>query len=568
MKKIKSSFVSRGLGAGKVILYKPYVPKINKILNISVDQAINKLNEVFDESLNDLNKLYNLLDENFHEEALIISSHIEIINDLIVKEEIINLIKNGFDLSYAIYTTYQKYISVLSNSNDDYLRQRIEDFNDVMIRLLKQLEDYKDINFNEINENIIVVAYDLLPSQIANFNLNNVKGFVTELGGPTSHSIILARSFNIPAVVGLKNTLDYFNENDYVILNSHDEVIIINPDNKALEEYENKEAENVLKQKSLLVYENKEAITKDNKKINIFLNLNYLNINNNINDVVDGVGLYRSEFLFMNRKKAPSVTEQVEVYNSILSTFKNKPVTIRTLDIGADKIVDYLKVAKEDNPILGIRGIRLSFQYIELFKEQIKALLMANYNNGNLSVMFPMISSVDDIIQVKSLVNDVEQSLKESNINYQSFKFGIMIEVPSVVFILDKIIPLIDFASIGSNDLTQYMLAVDRLNPLVKNYDQIYAPSVINAIYQTVKTFNEHNKPISLCGELAGDSKVTQLLLGMGLQNFSMSRSQIGLVKKVIINSNNIDSKKLLDNVLELSTHSQINNYLIEYNKS
>ena len=340
-------------------------------------------------------------------------------------------------------------------------------------------------------------------------------------------------------------------------------IIYVNPDNETIELFKNKQKDFLFKQEIIKKYINTKPLTKDGTIIEISLNIGSASDEELENEpYVDGIGLFRSEFLYMENTQMPSEDQQFEVYKKALIKFKKKPVILRTLDVGGDKALSYLDLAKEDNPFLGNRAIRLCFNHIEMFKTQLRAALRASIF-GNLWLMFPMVGSMDDIYKLKKIVEEVKEGLKKRNIEYDpKFKFGIMIEIPSIIMIADHVADVVDFASIGTNDLCQYLTAVDRMNPMVSTYFQSYAPSMFRVIKMAIEAFNKANKPLSVCGESGGDLIAAPILIGLGMRKLSMNKSSIAEIKRMI-KSNTIEHlESIANHAISLKTEVEVVDYV------
>lgn len=562
MKKIHRVFDSKGLSMAKALVYETYQPHVIEKIGFATQESLELFELIKIKAIADLNHLFDTLKHEHAQQADIMLAHIEMIKDPLIYDEVLKSLEKKHHLSYAIYHAFGTYMDTLNALDDPYLKERSQDLNDVRIRLMKLIDGYQDIDLSKLDQAYIIIARELMPSDTASLDLKHVKGFITEIGGKTSHSVILAKSFSMPACVGVNNILKDVKHHDLLILNSETDEIIINPTQVEIDLFHQIKQAYDQKMDIVNTYKSKEALTKDGIKIDINLNISSSSVSEEVVSITDGVGLYRTEFLYMQSKEEPSLELQVLAYEQVLKAYQGKPVIIRSLDVGGDKKIDYIKQEQENNPFLGHRGVRLTLTYTQLFKTQIKAFLIAN-KYRNLKVMFPMVTSLDDILNIKQLIEICKKELDNENKTYYPFKFGVMIEVPSMIFILDKIIPLIDFASIGTNDLTQYLLAVDRMNQTLRDFDQTFAPSLIRALYTIINTFNEHDKDISICGELAGDVRATKLLLGMGLKKFSMSESQIPFVKMQIANTTMDEAKQILLKVLNLNTEAEIKTFLI-----
>lgn len=562
----KGKTVSHGIGIGRAYIYKQYVPQIEKEIIESnlIDQEIDKYSKIKENARIEISKIIKLLQEKGDTKSFIFDAHIEMVDDPVVAEEIKTLILDKhFSVQYAIKVIFEKYISLLFQVDDILIRERVIDLKDVRNRLLRISEGIDESNLSSLDQPSIIIAHDLYPSDTATIDRNNVQAIITEVGGMTSHTAIIAKSYEIPAILGVDHLFEQINQNEWIIVDANKGNIIINPDMETIEEYKNKQKEYLFRQEITKRYLNVKALTKDSTKIEVSLNMGSASQEElDYEQFVDGVGLFRSEFLYMERKQMPSEDQQFEVYKKTLEKFKQKPVILRTLDIGGDKELSYLKMPREDNPFLGNRAIRLSFAHPEMFKTQIRAALRASVY-GNLWLMFPMVGSMDDIHQIKTILEEVKADLDKHKIKYNpKYKFGIMIEIPSIILVADHVAEAVDFASIGTNDLCQYLTAVDRMNPIVSKYYQSYAPSMFRVIKMAIEAFDKANKPISICGESGGDIIAAPVLIGLGLRKLSMNGSSIANIKRMITSHSLSEFENIAKHVLSLKTESEIVEYI------
>jgi len=444
---------------------------------------------------------------------------------------------------------------------DQYFQDRSTDIYDVSMRVILNLLGKN--NETEIGENKIVVAYDLTPSEAISYTIQDVKGIVLAKGGVTSHSVILAKSMGIPCVVGVKELLDNVSAGQRLIIDGVSGRVLVNPNPKLVKEY----------RKRMRVYKEfldkmdelgaLDAVTKDEQKIQLLANVGVLSDLHFLQQFgAMGIGLYRTEFPFMARNSLPTVEEQYEIYTKIIEALPDKEVVIRTLDLGGDKFLSYLDLGQEENPYLGWRSIRISLELTDLFKVQLKALMMASAH-GNLHILFPMISELDEVRKIKKILSEVKNELRRERIAFrEDVPFGIMVEVPSAVICLDLLIDEVDFLSIGTNDLIQYTLAVDRNNEKVANYYEPMHPAIIRMIEQTIQIAKVHKKPVTLCGEMAADPKCTPLLLGLGLERFSMGAPNIPIIKEVIRRLDMKYCEEVVTEVKKFRTAREIREYL------
>lgn len=488
----------------------------------------------------------------------IFKAHIEIANDIVLADTIKEKIKENKNAEIALEEATKEICTMLENIDDEYLRERAADIKDVSKRIMCKLKGISDNPFANINENSIIVAHDLAPSDTANMNFEYIKGFITELGGVTSHVCIMARSMEIPAFVGLKDFKSKVNDNDYIILDGLENNIIINPDEETKQKYIDKSNDFKKMKAELDSMNDLPATTLDNRTVDLFANVgSVLDIENAVKQGAEGVGLFRTEFLYMENTKFPTEEEQFEIYKKAVEAMKS-PVIIRTLDIGGDKELSYYKFDYEDNPFLGWRAIRICLDLKDVFKAQLKALLRASAF-GDVRIMYPMIISVEEFKKANEVLEECKKELRAESIGFnENIETGIMVETPAAVICAEDLAQVVDFFSIGTNDLTQYILAVDRGNQKISKMYNSFHPAVLRAIYTVIKAGKKYGKTVGMCGEFASDEKALPLLLGMGLDEFSMAAVEISASRYKVRHLKYEDCKKLADEVYSKSTISEI----------
>ncbi|USS94179.1 phosphoenolpyruvate-protein phosphotransferase PtsI [Buchnera aphidicola] len=562
---------SPGIVFGKALLFKEKKIKINlkKISKKNINIEIKKFFQAREKSKKQLKEIQHQAKKKFgKEKASIFDSHILILEDEELEKEIISLIKKKFITSdYAVEKIVQEQITSLEKLQDEYLKNRAIDIRDIGNRLLKNLLNIPIIDLNNIQKKIILITKDLTPSQTAQMNFKKILGFITDLGGKTSHTSIMARSLEIPAIVGTGNITKKINNNDYIILNSINNEIIINPSKKQITQFKIIQEKNFKKQKKLISLKNIQAITKDGKKIKIGANIgNYADTIGSKKYGAECIGLYRTEFLFMGRNNFPSEEEQFLAYKKVAQKMNGKHIIIRTMDIGGDKNLSYMNFPKEENPFLGWRAIRVSIDKIKILHDQIKAILRASAF-GKFKIMFPMIISIEEIHFLKNELQKIKKKLKKNKINFdEKIELGIMIETPSSAIISKYLAKEVDFFSIGTNDLTQYTLAVDRGNEIISDLYQPMSPAVLYLIKKVIKESHKKNKWTGICGELASNEQAISLLIGMGIDELSMSSISIPIIKNIIRKISFKKAKILAKKVLQKSTVSEIKTLLNKFN--
>jgi len=473
------------------------------------------------------------------------------------------ILYENVNAEYAVKVTSEDIAAIFETLDDSYMKERAADVRDVSIRLINILMEIKTISISNIQDKCILIAHDLTPSDTAQIDKENVLGFITEIGGVTSHSAIIARTIGVPAVVGLEKGLLNIKDNDLIILDGNEGLIIINPDESILKDYKEKIRYQQIFKEELIKYKNIDTKTMDGIKVELSCNIGSIeDLNAALENGAEGIGLFRTEFLYMSKDKLPTEDEQFNAYKEVLENMNKKPVIIRTLDIGGDKNLSYLKIDNELNPFLGYRAIRLCLGTKDIFKVQLRALLKAS-NYGNLKIMFPMICNVEEIREAKELLEECKEELKRENIEYDDkVQVGIMIEVPSAAIISDILAEEVDFLSIGTNDLMQYTLAVDRMNEKVSYLYDFYNPAVLRLINIVVRNANQKGKYVGMCGEMAGKKELIPLLIGMGLREFSMNASSILEVRKEINDLKLEKCRELANKLDQLRTSKEVRELL------
>ena len=558
--------VSAGVVIGKVYLYERFVSDVSKCpMGTPAEEAAHYLaaRDAAQGELETLCQHFTELGDN--EKASIFSAHLEILSDETMDEEIQAGISGGESSGpWVIRSVYEQYASMFEQLADPIIRERAVDLRDVCARLLRCWEGLPEQNLSALPEPVIIITHDLVPSDTATLDRNNVLGIVTEIGGSTSHSAIIARSYEIPAVLGVSGIVSQLEDRQEVILDAVDGAILTGFDEEVRSAYEAKRREILRRQAHTKLYIDREPITPDGVRIAVELNIASAEPQNlEYAKYTDGVGLFRSEFLYMGRSALPTEEEQFQAYRKVLMTYGSRPVILRTLDI--DKPLDCLGVPKEDNPFLGNRALRLCFQHPDMFRTQLRASLRASVY-GNLWLMFPMVASMDDIRRAKSCLESAKAELTAEGIPFSpDLKVGIMVEIPAIAFLADQAAREVDFASIGTNDLTQYLTAVDRGNPEVRAYYQTYHPSLFRLIGYVVRSFAAQGKPVGVCGEMGGDPLAAAVLIGLGMRQLSMGAASVASIKQMILSTSCETAKALAETVCGLSTADEVRKYLKEH---
>ena len=494
------------------------------------------------------------------DKAAIFDAHLLVLSDPELISPIEDKIKTeNVNAEHALKETADMFIGMFESMDNEYMKERAADIRDVTKRVLAHLLGILIPNPSLIAEEVVIVAEDLTPSDTAQLNRQFVKGFTTNIGGRTSHSAIMARSMEIPAVVGTKAATEEINNGDIVVVDGLKGEVHFNPTPEVLEAYK-KVQEDFEKQKAewaKLV--NEKSVTADGHHVELAANIGTpKDLKGVVENGGEGVGLYRTEFLYMDRDQLPTEEEQYTAYKAVLEGMEGKPVVVRTLDIGGDKELPYLNLPKEMNPFLGFRAIRLCLEEVDIFRTQLRALLRASVH-GNLKVMFPMIATMNEFREAKSMLEEEKAKLVQEGVEVADhIELGIMVEIPSTAVLADQFAKEVDFFSIGTNDLIQYTMAADRMNQQVSYLYQPYNPSILRLVKMVIDAAHKEGKWAGMCGEMAGDETAIPILLGLGLDEFSMSASSILKARSLIRNLNKADMEKMASSVLNMSTNEEV----------
>lgn len=514
------------------------------------EAAVEQLNSIHQRALKSLGE----------EKAAIFEGHLMILEDEELEEEIIDYLRsNKVNASVAASKIIDQQVEMLSEIDDEYLKERAGDIRDIGNRLIKNILGMHIVDLGDITEESILVAYDLTPSETAQLNLEKVLGFITDIGGRTSHTSIMARSLELPAIVGTNDVTARVNTGDYLILDAVNNRVYVNPTQAEIDELKTLEAKLAEEKAELAKLKDLLAVTLDGHKVDVVANIGTIrDCEGAHRNGAEGVGLYRTEFLFMDRDQLPSEEEQFIAYKEVVEAMEGRLVVLRTMDIGGDKELPYLNLPKEMNPFLGWRAVRIALDRREILHAQLRAVLRASAF-GKLAVMFPMIISVEEIRELKSVLETLKAELRaEGKAFDENIQVGVMVETPSAAVNAKFLAKEVDFFSIGTNDLTQYTLAVDRGNELISHLYNPMSPSVLGLIKQVIDASHAEGKWTGMCGELAGDERATLLLLGMGLDEFSMSAISVPRIKKLIRHVNYQEVKALADEALQKPTAAEI----------
>ena len=554
---------SEGISIGKVLLY--FEEKIDmesyRTSTVPVEAENLKLEEGMKKTKLQLLAIRERVKEKLGEDkASIFDAHIELLEDEDLLSEIKERIKTeSMTAVYAVNEGIGEYCELLSKLDDEYMRERATDLQDIGSRWVKNILGIKIRDLSNLEPNTVVVTHDLTPSDTAQLDLEHCAGFVTEIGGKTAHSAIMARSLEIPAIVGVGNVMTTIKEGEEIIIDGEKGELFISPTPEIIAEYKEMREQFLAEKEALKKLKNLPATTIDGRTVKIQGNIGKPeDVDAVIEAGAEGIGLYRTEFLFMDTDHMPTEAEQYVAYKTVVEKMKGKPVTIRTMDIGGDKVLPYLDLPTEMNPFLGYRAIRISLAHKDMFKTQLRAILRASAY-GKVKIMYPMVCSINEIRKSNQILEECKKELDEIGKLYdKNIEVGIMVETPSTAMIAYKFAKEVDFFSIGTNDLTQYFLAVDRGNEKVSSLYTAYNPAVLEAIQKVIDAGHDKGITVSMCGEFAGDKKATEILLGMGLDSFSMSASSILGVKKKIIDASYASAQKYRDLILSKDTPEEV----------
>lgn len=560
---ISGILASPGIAFGKALLLKEDEIVINrkKITVDQVEQEVERFLAGRAKASAQLEAIKNKAGETFGEEKkAIFEGHIMLLEDEELEQDIIGLIKEDLaSADAAVYSVIETQAKALEELDDEYLKERATDVRDIGKRLLHNILAMPIIDLSAISEEAVLVAVDLTPSETAQLNLDKVLGFVTDIGGRTSHTSIMAHSLELPAIVGTGNITQQVANGDYLILDAINNQIYINPEPAVIEELKALQSQYALEKSELAKLKDLPAVTLDGHQVEVCANIGTVrDVAGAEHNGAEGVGLYRTEFLFMDRDSLPSEEEQFQVYKAVAESMPTGAIIVRTMDIGGDKDLPYMNLPKEDNPFLGWRAIRIGLDRKEMLHAQVRAILRTSAF-GKLRIMYPMIISVEEVRTLKLELSLLKAQLREEGKAFdKSIEVGVMVETPAAAVIAHHLAQEVDFFSIGTNDLTQYTLAVDRGNELISHLYNPMSPAVLTLIKQVIDASHAAGKWTGMCGELAGDERATLLLLGMGLDEFSMSAISIPRIKKIIRSTNFGDAKALAEEALAQPTAEEL----------
>lgn len=551
---------SSGIAFGKAYkLIEPDLSFEKKTVENS-ELEITKLHNSLKKAKDELSQIRDKVSELQGEEnARIFDAHLLVLQDpdlLSAIREKINSEK--INAASALYEVTASFINMFEQMENEYMRERSADIKDVTKRVLAHLLGKTLPNPGLITEETILITKDLTPSDTAQINKKYVKGFIADIGGRTSHSAIMARSMELPAIVGTKEASLKIKNGDNIIIDGMSGKIFVNPSKKIQEEYKNRQEKLDVQRAEWAVLKDEPTVTKDNYKVELAANIGSpKDIEQVKANGSEGIGLYRTEFLYMERTSLPTEEEQFEAYKTVLHEMNGKPVIVRTLDIGGDKQLSYWHMPKEINPFLGLRAIRFTLEETTIFRTQLRALLRASHF-GNLKIMFPMIATLDEFHEAKQILIEEKQKLQSENVPIAKIEVGIMVETPATALVIDQFAKEVDFFSIGTNDLIQYTFAADRMNEHVSYLYQPYHPAILRLVKMVIDAAHAEGKWVGMCGEMAGDRKAIPLLLGLGLDEFSMSASSILPARSQLKKISKKDMEPLAEKALLMKTTDEV----------
>lgn len=566
MEELKGIAGSDGYGYGKAVIISNELPVYEDKRITDIEGEKNRLTEAFDEFLKKTEAMVEKMKDSVGESnTAILEGHIMMMQDPYMQEEIMNRIDTGICAESAVKEACDTFIQMFSQTEDELIKQRATDVADIQLRLLRLLTGTPDINISEVPEGTILVAEDLTPSMTAGIVKENVSGIVTEVGGRTSHSAILSRALEIPAVLSIKDITKKVKNGMTIAVDGSSGVTVIDADEETVKKYDEKRNGYIKEKEALKEYAGKKTVTGDGSTVELYGNIGKPEDAKKVLECDgEGIGLFRTEFLFMDSDSLPDEEKQFQAYKTAAEAMNGREVIIRTLDIGGDKDIPYMHLEREDNPFLGYRAVRYCLDHEDIYSVQLRAILRASAY-GKIKIMVPLVTCVDEIRQVKNLVKKIKQELDSKGIKYDnSIETGVMIETPSASEIADILAREADFFSIGTNDLTQYTMAVDRGNGKVAYLYSVYQPSVIRSLKRIITAANDAGIKVGMCGEAAADILLTPLLISFGLNEYSVSPVSILRTRKNISCWTKAEADKVAEQVLKMDTAEEIEKYLKE----
>ncbi len=541
MKKFKGIGLSSGIAIGKVVLYTTASADVNieEKDSLPLEEKKNEFHKAIEQVEREMEDFHDkLVAKGAKKEAEIFQAHILFLKDPFISTKVENYLAEGYTLVASLKRAFEEMAKMLSQTKSEYFRERIKDVEDVARRVINCVLQKKDFSSPQLLNSAIVIAKDLAPSEVVILAEKGIKGFVTEAGGLTSHMAIITEALGIPAVIGVKGIYKYAENSTFCIIDGKSGTVIIDPSENTIEEFESIKEKIKIEEKELDRAKFMKAVTTFGKKVDVYANIAKVeDADIALKEGAEGVGLFRTEFLFLDRDTAPTEEEQFGIYRAVAERFGGKPVIIRTIDIGGDKQVPYLKRNKELNPSLGVRGIRMCLSDKELFKTQLRALLRASAY-GRVKIMYPMIAVEEEVEMANKILNEVKKDLSRNKTPFDTqLEVGIMIEIPSAALNAERLAEMVDFFSIGTNDLIQYTFASDRTNENLTYLYQPLHPAITKLIEMTVKAAHKVGKRVGVCGEIAGEPTIIPRLVKMDIDELSVSPLKIPRVKGAVRNT-------------------------------
>jgi len=565
---LKGIGASVGIGIGNAVAIKDVELNIKKR---TIDNCETEL-ELFNKALEHTKQKSKSMAETLrkrvgNKEAEILDGHVLLMSDPMLIAEVETGIRTQMlNSEYVLEDVCERFAAIFESMDNELMQQRATDMRDIKTRLQKAVLGLEDVDLSELEADSILIAKNLTPSMTAGLDPEKVAGIITQFGGTTSHSAILARALEIPAILSVAEILDKVSDKDLICMNGESGELYINPSQEIIEDFKKKQIEQIEFKKVLETYKGKESVSKDGRKVEIAANIGKPgDIKKVLQYDADGIGLFRTEFLFMDRDSIPSEEEQFEAYKKVAVAMGDKPVIIRTLDIGGDKEIPYMNISKDENPFLGYRAIRLCLdRKDDIYRPQLRALLRASAF-GNIEIMLPLITSIEEVYEAKKLIEEEKKNLDNQGIKYNnSIKIGVMIETAAATLIADILAKEVDFFSIGTNDLIQYTMSVDRGNDKVSYLYSVYNPAVLRAIKHVISEAKKAGIQVGMCGEAAANPKLIPLLLYWGLDEFSMSASYVLKSRKLVTDTDIKSLKDMEEAVMALESESKVRAFLEE----
>lgn len=556
---------SRGIGIGKIVCIKEQSLNYSQVVSQGSEQEKKRLKAAVETFCEMTQRMADDIRERVgQKESEILTGQVMMLNDPFMLGQMDDMIHSGSCAEAALDAVCQMYIEMFSNVDDELMKQRATDIRDIRTRMLRLLLGVETVKISEVPKGTILAARDLTPSMTVGLKPENVSAILTEIGGKTSHSAILARALSIPAVLGIPGLLEQVQDEQTAVVNGETGEVILSPDADTLYRYTKQQEEQLRQKATLSVYRDKPTVDADGTPYQLYANIgSVMEAQSALENGAEGIGLFRTEFLFMDRPSMPTEEEQYEAYRAVSHLMQGKEVIIRTLDVGGDKEIPYLKMKAEQNPFLGWRAIRYCLEETELFRIQLRALLRAGAEHHNIKIMLPLVTGVEEIRRTKELISQCKQDLRERGVPYDdSIEVGVMIETPAAALTADLLAKEVAFFSIGTNDLTQYTMAVDRGNAKVENLYKTMHPAVLRSIRSMIHAAREAGIPVGMCGEAAADPALIPLLLSFGLNELSVNSASILRTRKIVSQWKHEEAEQVEQRAMALDTAQAVEEYL------